>query len=490
MATKTKDKPIAQKIPKKASSKKQFLPKTSHKSQELVMDSEDEDEAASERDVKKVVAQPALVQQSATESSEESGTDSESSIASATIAKPGPKPPAKTTIAKVNGIKRTASDVSGTEDESANDESLPDAPATKRQKAEIVGLPEAEQTTKSKSKTKNYSSATAPAPISGIVEQAGDTAPIPPQVFEPPPGYVTADVADATSSGIFDAASLAGKQIWQITAPANLPLSSLHTISIDALHKGKSLLHQEGVDYTIAEDTDDTSTTTVLIRKEGTYGRVQQKPTRQMRIQERVIIPNLSIRQTKQSTGSAAAAEVARSAVSSIRPQPHGLRMRFQPLGVKGSAEVGWESDEALEDDAPVRGSAVQFPQAVGGAHDESERKDEHTGGSTAPVNGSTQKPKKKRKDKTQRSETEHHPKINGTSKSAPTSVDQTHEHGAATTIAATPVQKIVAPEVDDSDTTMTGLEDGMAKESKEERARRKEEKRLRKEARVKGKAA
>ncbi|KAK3671433.1 hypothetical protein LTR78_008711 [Recurvomyces mirabilis] len=495
MATKAKDKSSVvkrgtkrdtlTKESKKAS--KKTTSKVSSKSQELVVDSEDDDAAPEYRAVGKSVAQPVPVQSAATdagkeseadedESEDEDDDDDDSEEASQTSA---PRPPTKVP-ANINGVKRSASEASGSEegsDEESADGSLDEEPAKKRTKADAGAGPQGGHTVITKAKEKSYSSTTAPGSASGTVEQASDTAPIEPQPFEVPPGYVAVDSAAGGDPDI-TASSLAGKQIWHITAPSDLPLTSLHNIAQSALQDGKVLLNHKGVDYTIADDPTNNELSALLLSNGSTLEPVKQRATRNLRIQQRIDLPNLSRKQAKQMTGSAAAAEVARAPISTIRLQPKGLRMRFHPLGVKDSANVAWDDDEALADAAPAKGTSFQFPRALG-ANGVSESQNPTTTRVEAEGDSSIKKPKKKRKEKAL---------ANGTS-STNEAAEASHQDVAAATVAATPATKVVAPETD-GDVQMTGVENTASKPSKEEKARRKGEKRLRKEAKLKDKTA
>ncbi|KAK4553408.1 hypothetical protein LTR86_009465 [Recurvomyces mirabilis] len=488
MATKAKDKSSVvkrgmkgdtlTKESKKAS--KKTTSKLSSKSQELVVDSEDEDAAPQDRAVKKMVAQPVPVHPATTDAGKESEADEDESEvededdeddSEEAIQTSAPRPPTKVP-ANINGVKRSASEASGSEegsDEESAYESLDEEPATKRTKVDTGADPQAGHTSVAKGKEKSYSSAIAPDPASGMAEQASDTAPIEPQAFEAPSGYVAVDITGGIDPDI-TASSLA--------APSDLPLTSLHNIARSALQDGEVLLNHKGVDYTIADDPTNSELSALLLSNGSALKPVKQRAARNLRIQQRIDLPNFSSEQAKQMTGSAAAAEVARAPIKSIRPQPKGLRMRFHPLGIKDSANIAWDDDEAVADAAPPKGTSFQFPRALG-ANGVSESHNPTTTGVEAAGDSSVKKPKKKRKEKA----------LAGGTSGAKEAAEASHQNVAAATVAATPATKVVAPETD-GDVQMTGVESAASKPSKEEKARRKGEKRSRKEAKLKDKTA
>jgi len=57
---------------------------------------------------------------------------------------------------------------------------------------------------------------------------------------------------------VFSASNLAGKQLWYITAPASVPISSVKQVSLEDVQLGKPALSLNGYEYgfvqEIAED--------------------------------------------------------------------------------------------------------------------------------------------------------------------------------------------------------------------------------------------
>lgn len=193
---------------------------------------------------------------------------------------------------------------------------------------------------------------------------------IPSKAYRPPVGFTAVDEHSLSSGSQFAQADLTSKQVWHITAPSNVPVSSLQDLSLDAIRSQASVLSYKGVDYILNEvknQLDDH--TTLLLPMANGYERHAQAPERRLELQKKVTLPNISARQTSQLTGSSAAGDIAKAAVSSVRPQPKGLRMRFIPPGpdVGKPGRIGSESDSEEEEAHPATKQSFQFPRAIGG---------------------------------------------------------------------------------------------------------------------------
>jgi len=473
-------------------------PKASNLSQKLVADSEDEDAPPEDRSIKKVTAQPIASKTkssaqkapplpklvSDSEKSSE-GEDSEEDLPQDPIPKKPDQVPAK-----VNGVKRKSSEPSsseeGSEEESEEESEEPDP---KRAKTNGVaeekensedegGVPQ--QVSKQPLPTKSRSATTAPASAQAI--------PAPP--YEPPSGYFAVDLSKATSGSPISVESFAGKQIWHITAPSDVPLSSVTEVALDAIQSGKPLLNHKGTDYILSEDTTSNGQESVLLPGADGYTPVQQRVAKTLHLQQKVTLPNLSRRQASQMTGSNAAADVAEAAVKTVRPQPKGLRMRFKPpgFGTGKPGMIGSSSDSEKDGEPSARSASFQFPRALG-AHGASEFQAREGAAKAPEADASAKKPKKKRKDK-QKDPSVDTTMIDEGAGEANAGAEVSHQKGTTETVAATPAKKVVAPEA--AETRDVEMTNGVTPEklSKEEKARRNEEKRKKKEAKMKAKEA
>lgn len=509
--------------------------KSRNLSKEYVVDSDDEDDAAQSKSAKprpkpspakaistktkpKLKPTPAVVPATASSDDEsdesedegESGSDEEESeedVASgdASLAKTT-KPALKSALKKpdkvppkVNGVKRSAADSASSESESAeeSDEAEDvniDEPTAKRAKISAPSKPEAQeedseeedddgseeedkdqhqdQDQDGKRQSVQKSVTTVPSVTTSPTLKAISAKP-----YKPPTGYSPLDISTSTTHSM---SSLAGKQIWHVTAPSNLPLASIKEIALSALQTQSPSLTHRGHDYALNEVTASNEHERLLLLSEDGYVPAEQTISKTFHLRQVITLPDLTVKQASQVTGSSAAGNIAQASVNSIRPQPQGLRMRYKPPGSgPGRPPIGSSDSESARepDQHEPEGASFQFPKTLG-AHGVSENQKEPQDYSVA-----SKKPKKKRKER----EREDAP-LNGdgdadskVSTKKTEAAEASHQQGSAATVAATPANKVVLPETVGDDVIMTN---GGASESvsKEEKARRKEEKRLKRE--------
>lgn len=415
-------------------------------------------------------------------------SDEDGGSSSAGAAKSGvstPKPPQKT-APQVNGVKRKASG-----SETASGTGVDSASSTKRaseqspsKKAKVSAPPAASQPSASQKTASSSGSADSSEEESesesGSSESdekaAGDSpsprrpaatehqqsiSAIPSKAFTPPSGYTAVDESLLSNNSGFSEGHLEGKQIWHITAPSNVPISALTELALSSISSGEAVLSHKNVSYALNEDkTMGAESTALLAPSAEGYQKIQPQISRTLHLQQKIDLPNLSARQASQVTESNAAGDVARASVSTVRPQPKGLRMRYKPPGFgKGRPGRIGSGSESGGDEGAVEGGtpSFQFPKTLG-QHGVEVRQD----GDVEMVDAGEiegvgeKKAKKKRKEKDDARADGEAPKVNGVSKEP--------SHGKSVTNG-----------------------DGAEKESKEEKKRRKEEKRARKEAKSKG---
>ncbi len=160
---------------------------------------------------------------------------------------------------------------------------------------------------------------------------------IPP--YEPPQDFEAASITFEPSShmdGIFAPMNLEGKQIWHITTPASVPITSVHDIPMQKTQDGSSILSYKGTDYGLVPDTADSISSEPALL-------FPSSPGNEYRSTTIPISSTLHLRQLLNLPSHKADA-------SHITPrprneQPEGLKMRFQPFGLSSSSE----SDEEAE---------------------------------------------------------------------------------------------------------------------------------------------
>lgn len=350
-------------------------PKASaHRSQEFVGDSDSEDnksalqvsrkekksQSTSKDNLEKSQASKSKSSLPAVKKEESSDDDSDDSESSSETSEEEviPKKPVKK-AENINGVKRKAEEQSSSEEDSEESEVDSGAPVAKRTKAQDTSSSEEAESEDGEKET-----ATISAPETNGPKSTAS------QSYKPPTGYSKLDATTLNSSTDLKSSSLSGKQIWHISAPSNISLESITQLSLNAFQNatqsGAPVLSHKGVDYIFAENPSSDASTAVLVPGNDGYTTAKQNITKSLRLQQQIDLPNLTIRQANQNTGSAAAADVATAAVSTVRPQPKGLRMRFKPLGF-GEGKPGQIGSDTESDDGRGAASSFQFPKALGG---------------------------------------------------------------------------------------------------------------------------
>lgn len=97
--------------------------------------------------------------------------------------------------------------------------------------------------------------------------------------YKPPPGFEIASLDEpSNASQLFEKSDLEGKQIWYITAPASVPLSSVRETSLANMQQGNVvLLHNEN-EYGFTQDSsEDITYTKVMVPNSAKDGYVASK---------------------------------------------------------------------------------------------------------------------------------------------------------------------------------------------------------------------
>lgn len=266
---------------------------------------------------------------------------------------------------KANGVKRKSDESSSEE----SDDELPDAPESKKARTESGSSEEESEDEAVADKMDVDKPAPAPLP-------AGKVSSVIAKPFDVPLGYTSLDTSARTS---LSHAQLEGKQVWHITAPADLSISALTEVALDSIQSGKPVLSHKGVDYVMSEDKGAQSgnATLVLLPEKDGYKPISQPVSKTFHLRQHVVLPDFSEKQTSDVTGGTDAADVAKPSVYAVRPQPKGMRMRYKPPGF-GSGDPGRIGSDSESDVEPVGKEATfQFPKAlVASGHSKKDKKE------------------------------------------------------------------------------------------------------------------
>lgn len=365
---------------------------------------------------------------------------------------------------QVNGVKRKASEQSTSDDSSSSESSsnsedndYAEASQNKKARKEQSSSSGEESKNRSEGESEDDSESQRNSDSSEDATKSAVTwiPAIPPKQFVPPPGFTSLDTGSLGVDKALSVSNIEGKRLWHITAPSNLPLSSITEVSLNALQSNQPLFTRDGIEYITNEHSESNpEVPSLLLATENGYQLLEQGIERSLSIQQKISLPNLSIRQADQNAGSSAAAVVGASQISHAKPQPKGLRMRYKPPGSSpgrlNTLGANFDTDEDAQTAVDVRES-TDLTQKVDAMVVDDDR---------------SQKPSKasKKKRKSTEDDASDQPTINGTSR--PTSSSEKFATSAR---------------------PMMGNGTSQEALSKEERKRRKRE---RKEAKQKAKEA
>jgi DNA-directed RNA polymerase I subunit RPA34.5 len=207
------------------------------------------------------------------------------------------------------------------------------------------------------------------------------TTAVPPRsrpIYEPPQGFQAPKTHPSSSptSKFLSPSNLEGKQIWHITAPASVPVSTLKEVSNQEIMNGEAVLSYKGSEYgfvSLDEAIAGSNQAVLLVpSKEGyqlgmllfcslrwglylidvSHGVAGTNFSRTILLQQFVRLPL----HTNPIEGASQASSALPATTKAARKRPEGLKMRFMPIGVDspGSAGLGWSSSQ---DDSDVDGA-------------------------------------------------------------------------------------------------------------------------------------
>ncbi|RKF83838.1 hypothetical protein GcM3_007026 [Golovinomyces cichoracearum] len=149
--------------------------------------------------------------------------------------------------------------------------------------------------------------------------------------FQPPKEYVPQKLQESSSaSRLLCESNLKGKQIWYITAPSSLDITSLKSIPSTSLVGGEPVININDDDYEFSSDLSQCQNLKIIapMASEGGYKIVPKSVSKVLHLQQSLNNTNHS--EHEQGTVNSMIKESGRKFK---RPQPKGLKMRFHPFG-------------------------------------------------------------------------------------------------------------------------------------------------------------
>jgi hypothetical protein len=87
-----------------------------------------------------------------------------------------------------------------------------------------------------------------------------------PPVYSPPSGFQLTSIDESPRiTQQLKGSNLEGKEIWYITAPVSVPLSSIENMSLQAIQEHKVVLSHNGDDYAVIEDSSGANESTMVM---------------------------------------------------------------------------------------------------------------------------------------------------------------------------------------------------------------------------------
>ncbi|EFQ97516.1 hypothetical protein MGYG_00557 [Nannizzia gypsea CBS 118893] len=304
-------------------------------------------------------------------------------------------------------------------DDSSSSESEQESRPTKEQKQKQnkskKPAESTEESSDSSSEDESSAEQTPPPPPSTkkrvTIQEEHTVVPLPTKAFKPPPGFQFMQKSSTQPSNISQLLSnLDGKQLWHITAPIGVPVSSIEAIAMDAITSGEPVLTHKGTAYKLQESQlggSEKQKSLLVPDKNGNVYRRQSLPVSRTYHLEQVV--NLPQEDSFQANGS-----VDISALTKKPPkQPQHLRMRYKPFGSADQLPetIGLSDEEPeIEDkqfkvpkgaDLDRKGKQKKRKQDVVLVPDEGEEEEEEESGEKAlPIREEKKKQKKAKKSK------------------------------------------------------------------------------------------
>jgi hypothetical protein len=173
-----------------------------------------------------------------------------------------------------------------------------------------------------------------------------------PYVYNPPEGFVEMRKPNPPSANLnklFSSANLEGKQLWHITLPSDVPVSTLKDIDVGKARSGATILSHGGISYGFrieANSMDDRKGARLLLSNNGGLGYSSApQPFDSKLILQQSQHPATSYKSSSSATGVDGAAQPNFPTVKGVRQQPANLRARYFPSGFEDNISTASQTN-------------------------------------------------------------------------------------------------------------------------------------------------
>ena len=211
-------------------------------------------------------------------------------------------------------------------------------------------------------------------------------------IFEPPPGFEPASIFVHPSSqamNMFSPTNLARKEIWHITAPSSVPISSIKEVSQQSILSRSSILSYKGSNYGLIPNSSTDEALFLPSAEDNDYKSHNTATIQSFHLQEIVSLPYHVLSPAKFSNQSA---PIPQAYKRTPREQPEGLKMRYHPFGV-----VDISDDDLSSKDVP-KVPQFRVPGAVDATPAEKRKRYSIDHGAQSPTISSSKVKSKKAK--------------------------------------------------------------------------------------------
>jgi len=173
-----------------------------------------------------------------------------------------------------------------------------------------------------------------------------------------PPGFEAVTISSQPASRqaeLFSPISLQGKQLWHITVPAGVSITSVTEVATQSVQDGSAILSYKGADYGLIAEPDDINTRERLLlpsAEDNKYKPSSLAITKTLHLQQLLGPPGAIQGSGALSNFTASTDRLRRE--KPVPKQPEGLRMRYRPFG-------DTDSDTSSSDSATQQPQQAQF---------------------------------------------------------------------------------------------------------------------------------
>lgn len=192
----------------------------------------------------------------------------------------------------------------------------------------------------------------------------------PTPIYDPPAGFESTSISIHPASKLSEVlapSNLEGKQIWHITALESVPISLVKEVLIQNIGNGASVLEYDGANYGLVPEleAEQASSRALLLpsTQGNSYRPAKNTIIKTLNLQQLVSLPSHALEPAVHPNRSASASESYKKAP---RQQPEGLRMRYHPFGASDGSDSEPSSEPApkapqfrvparVQENSPVR---------------------------------------------------------------------------------------------------------------------------------------